>query len=448
MVAETRVYKKIVMFSLALMIVTVVSGVAGAGLLDHKITRDDNAVLGCWVYGTPEGILVWQWGPESVIYDTHTSLALTLLSNVPAMPALREDGPGTQQIDSPQGGKMPKFQDVCLQNRRQLLTRYLFLSDEADRVVLKKLWDNRKKVREYASLYFGQGDLARLKSLQEDLRARVSIPRVKTDHGQKRTPFFTTLSGYFGYCDPFFPEVPCDPLPGSLRGRGGATGISGERWADLMQNPGASALFGKAAGKVSATAAEQISLDEAVELLVKIRKDASDFAPADGRPDVSYTNCQHADYYVGIESANEDKEANEVWKAYDISKRPFSRERDTQEILCIRISSDNRIIHAEPAFVVTPENRNSSGIWECTHFANVPGYSPCNSRITKASVIRSIGKNVAAAVMSFGLGSGSWQELNSEKIKSVVEKIDVNALSGAAEASRKAQRQRLEALEE
>jgi hypothetical protein len=193
---------------------------------------------------------------------------------------------------------MPKYQDVCLQNRKQLLTGYLFLSNEADRVALKKLWDNRKKVREYTSLSLGNGDLARLKSLQEELRASVSIPQIKTDPQQKGISFFTALSGYFGYCDPSFPEATCDPLPGSLRGRGGATGLSGERWADLMQNPEASVLFGKAAGKVSAAAVEQMSLDEAAELLVKIRKEASEFAQTDGRPDVSYTNCQHADYYV------------------------------------------------------------------------------------------------------------------------------------------------------
>jgi hypothetical protein len=74
------------MLSLILAIVTILSGEAGAGLLDNKITKDDNAVFGCRVYGSPEGILAWQWGPEAVVYDTHTSVALAFFSNVPTLP--------------------------------------------------------------------------------------------------------------------------------------------------------------------------------------------------------------------------------------------------------------------------------------------------------------------------------------------------------------------------
>ena len=98
------------------------------------------------------------------------------------------------------------------------------------------------------------------------------------------------------------------------------------------------------------------------------------------------------------------------------------RQNENQEILRVNQSYAEVI----PYYKTTNFHRLGD-TYECSYMLKptVDQYSPCSSQLTSASVAKSIGKNIIAAAVTFGLASGSHRYIDENLINEAVVQTDL-----------------------
>ncbi|NPB08637.1 MAG: hypothetical protein GXN96_06890 [Aquificae bacterium] len=112
------------------------------------------------------------------------------------------------------------------------------------------------------------------------------------------------------------------------------------------------------------------------------------------------------------------------WNIKEISETPLKRQNTSQEVLFI----DKTFKYVQPAFEWAPSYKG--GTFECNLLNKFDSYyskyyNPCNSSLTKVEVGKSLGKNVLALLLTYGLASGSHRSLDIEKILKIIEETDL-----------------------
>jgi hypothetical protein len=108
----------------------------------------------------------------------------------------------------------------------------------------------------------------------------------------------------------------------------------------------------------------------------------------------------------------------------EFTARKTLRQNPNQEILYVSGTLD----FIQPLFQDT--GMLVANTFECSAFGDQPAYSPCNSKLTKVSVVKSVGKNLFAAALTAGLASGTHKRVDSKKV------FDAAKSSGLFEAAR------------
>lgn len=120
-------------------------------------------------------------------------------------------------------------------------------------------------------------------------------------------------------------------------------------------------------------------------------------------------------------------EENGLWTIVDITAKPQKRRQDTHEILWVK--RDRTQI--EPAFEMSTGYKPTVNEIECSPFLHKEtAYNGCNSRLTKADIGRSIGKNVVAAALTLGMASGTNRGIDHDLIQKIIG--DTNLLAAVS----------------
>lgn len=115
------------------------------------------------------------------------------------------------------------------------------------------------------------------------------------------------------------------------------------------------------------------------------------------------------------------EKAGNSWDVKLISKQPIQgRDNDKQEILFV----DKQYRYIQPWFQSFPQHGHD-GSWECSLYYKNKDYSPCNSQLTSVDAGASLGKNIAAAILTFGLAAGSHQYIDRSKVAEAVKQSDL-----------------------
>lgn len=144
----------------------------------------------------------------------------------------------------------------------------------------------------------------------------------------------------------------------------------------------------------------------------------ADVSPADVPPAgsddfvVDYgKNCSANGYFARVVPDGEH------WKIDSVDIKRLDRGQDTAEVLCVR--RDFKLV--EPAFTANHHWKENVGWFECSPVTqDLSGYGGCNSRLTSIDVIGSVGKNIFAAALTFGLASGSNRNIDTALIRRIV----------------------------
>jgi|GEM_PF-6899227 len=131
--------------------------------------------------------------------------------------------------------------------------------------------------------------------------------------------------------------------------------------------------------------------------------------------DFGYKESLPEGYYVVIENNNGS------WRVIDISRtRIFQRPNLNSEILFFNLN----LKYAQPVFEKVKHFNGST--FECTPLTDDKlAYTPCQSELTSTNLGMSVGKNVFAAALSFGLASGYHTEIDREKIADAIQSSNV-----------------------
>ncbi len=119
-------------------------------------------------------------------------------------------------------------------------------------------------------------------------------------------------------------------------------------------------------------------------------------------------------YYVLIEKKNN------RWEIVDI-KDVEIRERQNQQQEILRV--DQSYSQVIPNYQFT--GYSSGNTYECGYLMTTEKYSPCTSQLTSTSVGKSVAKNIAAAVTTLGLASGSHKYVDQNLINEAVVQTDL-----------------------
>lgn len=95
-----------------------------------------------------------------------------------------------------------------------------------------------------------------------------------------------------------------------------------------------------------------------------------------------------------------------------------------------QIFVDKEFKYVQPVFLRFPPSvLKGAPPWECQTIKafNPKGYTPCSSSLTKSVTADSIGKNVVAAITTFGLMSGTTRVVDPEKVHNLVVKSNMFA---------------------
>jgi hypothetical protein len=144
-------------------------------------------------------------------------------------------------------------------------------------------------------------------------------------------------------------------------------------------------------------------------------------------------------YYVLIEG---DKEGAN-WTIKEIYDHPIrGRSNELQEVLfvdrefrfvqpffeyapstVVAIQKESKVVMTNAgAAVKTKALYIDRGSWECGYVMkdHEDKYNPCNSRITKTDVAKSVGKNLFAAALTLGVASGTHKAVDKEKLAEII----------------------------
>lgn len=131
--------------------------------------------------------------------------------------------------------------------------------------------------------------------------------------------------------------------------------------------------------------------------------------------DIGYKETLYEGYYVVIENDSGE------WRVTDMSRTPISK-RPNQSSEILFFSLDLR--YAQLAFEEVKYFNGST--FECTPLSDdKSAYTPCQSDLTSTNLGMSVGKNVFAAVLSFGLASGYHVEIDRGKIAGAIQSSNV-----------------------
>lgn len=112
------------------------------------------------------------------------------------------------------------------------------------------------------------------------------------------------------------------------------------------------------------------------------------------------------------------------WTIDEVALKPLSRGPEAAEVLCVR--RDFKLV--EPAFTAGHHWKENVGWFECSPIVNdLSGYGGCNSQLTSVDVVGSVGKNIFAAALSFGLASGTNRNIDETLIRRIVAETDLFA---------------------
>ncbi|WP_419662305.1 WD-40 repeat domain protein [Desulfosarcina variabilis str. Montpellier] len=125
-------------------------------------------------------------------------------------------------------------------------------------------------------------------------------------------------------------------------------------------------------------------------------------------------------YYVLIEKSDEN------YYVKKISDQPIKKRlNERQEILFFNKTLD----YMQPYFEKIEYYNKEVGTFECTPFLDDSSaesdYTPCNSDLMTANIGMSLGKNIVAAITTFGVASGAHKAVDQEKLAEILEKSDI-----------------------
>jgi len=112
-----------------------------------------------------------------------------------------------------------------------------------------------------------------------------------------------------------------------------------------------------------------------------------------------------------------------IWRVKDVSQTQQKRISDSQEILCVNLQTKG-----VPTISIGFEELGTitqAGYFECTLLLKKSGYTPCNSSLTKTTAFGTVGKNVAAAVLTLGLAAGTNKVFDFDEIKKSIDESDL-----------------------
>lgn len=145
--------------------------------------------------------------------------------------------------------------------------------------------------------------------------------------------------------------------------------------------------------------------------------------PTNGSEKYSIESTPRRQCKAGLEWSALLEKNDGIWRVNDVSQAQQKRISDTQEILCVNLQTKGA-----PAISIGFEELGTitkAGYFECTLLLKKSGYTPCNSSLTKTSAFGTVGKNVAAAVLTLGLAAGTNKVFDSDEIKKAIDESDL-----------------------
>lgn len=115
------------------------------------------------------------------------------------------------------------------------------------------------------------------------------------------------------------------------------------------------------------------------------------------------------------------EKADKGWVIIDLRDTIMSkRQNEKQEILRVSQSYSEVV-----PFYETTKFHRLGDTYECSYMLTPEQYSPCNSQLTSVSVGKSLGKNVVAAALTFGLAAGSHKYIDENLIDEAIVQTDL-----------------------